>query len=671
MNVKELQTKVITRMLRLHQPEPLSSSTAQTTTSSSPPSFDPLTSGGWKVLIYDQLGSDILSPLLSVGELRRLGITLHINIKLRRDAVPDTPAIYFLSPTQPNIDALLADLSHQLYSAYHLHFTSSVPRPLLEHLASRSAETGVSGRIARVYDEYVQFVCVEEQLFHLAHSQSFVTLNDTTQTDERMSAYVDSIVDSLFSLIVTLNTLPIIRAQPDGAAALVAQRLDDRLRSHLIQRQNLFSGGMSSTGFQRPLLVLADRSLDLMAPLHHPWTYQALLNDLLGLSSNRLTLTDEATPGQPKPKPKSYDLNTNEDKFWKVNATKPFPSVAAAVQEKLTALQEEQARITKSTSAASSSLDDATADLSNAISALPKLQKRKRIVETHTNIATALLKMIKQRDIDSFFEIEQQWMNRVGIERSEVEKLVGGSGKGTLRDRVRAVLIWCLASGAKEEDVAAVRQVLTQQASEQKDGGGGSGGSAADLYALDYLKQYSFLHRLSSQPSGASSSAAAPAQPKDDSWSLLGKLANTVAKEVTAGVLAGVKNLMPTNTDLPLTRAVDGLVAGKEGGETERWAYYDPKASKGRGGAASGKGGARVGGFKECIVFVVGGGCYVEYVNLQEYAKRSGSASGGSGVGNVVYGCTDLCSPEQFLAQLRQLGEGQQAKPATAQVPPD
>ena len=666
MNVKDLQTKVITRMLRLQQPDPLSSTSGSASAStSSPPSFDPLTSGGWKVLIYDQLGSDILSPLLSVSELRRLGITLHINIKQKRDAVPDTPAVYFLSPTQPNIDALLADLSHSLYSAYHLHFTSSVPRPLLEHLAVRSAESGLSGRIARVYDEYVQFVCVDEQLFHLAHAHSFATINDTTQTDERMSAYVDTIVDSLFSLIVTLNTLPIIRAQPEGAAALVAQRLDERLRSHLIQRQNLFSGGMSSSGFQRPLLVLADRSLDLMAPLHHPWTYQALLNDLLGLSSNRLTLTDEAGPGQSKSKAKSYDLNSTDDKFWKVNAAKPFPSVAAAVQEKVDALKEEQAKVSKSTAAASTSLDDATADLSSAISALPKLQKRKRIVETHTNIATALLRAIKARDIDSFFEVEQQWMNRVAVERSEVERLVG-SGKGTLRDRVRALLIWCLASGAKEEDVAAMRQLLTQQASEQKDGGSSS--AAADLFALDYLKQYSFLHRLSTQPSAAS--AAAPSHRSDDSWSssLLGKLANTVAKEVTAGVLAGVKNLMPANTDLPLTRAVDSLLAAKEGSETERWLYFDPKASKSRGGG--GKGGARVGGFKEAIVFVVGGGCFVEYVNLHEYMKRN-SGSGGNGLGSVVYGCTDLCSPEQFLGQLRQLGEGQQTKPTTAQLPPD
>jgi hypothetical protein len=33
---------------------------------------------GWKVLIYDELGQDIISPLLTVKELRDLGVTLHV-----------------------------------------------------------------------------------------------------------------------------------------------------------------------------------------------------------------------------------------------------------------------------------------------------------------------------------------------------------------------------------------------------------------------------------------------------------------------------------------------------------------------------------------------------------------------------------------------------------------
>ena len=32
----------------------------------------------WKLLIYDRVGQDIISPLLSVQELRDLGCTLHM-----------------------------------------------------------------------------------------------------------------------------------------------------------------------------------------------------------------------------------------------------------------------------------------------------------------------------------------------------------------------------------------------------------------------------------------------------------------------------------------------------------------------------------------------------------------------------------------------------------------
>lgn len=32
----------------------------------------------WKVLIFDRVGQDIISPLISIKELRELGVTLHV-----------------------------------------------------------------------------------------------------------------------------------------------------------------------------------------------------------------------------------------------------------------------------------------------------------------------------------------------------------------------------------------------------------------------------------------------------------------------------------------------------------------------------------------------------------------------------------------------------------------
>lgn len=92
-------------------------------------------------------------------------------IKSDRQKVPDVPAIYFVAPTEENIQrickvAILAvcslrcnpppltlfsqDTSLSLYDSYHLNFTSSIPRPLLEKLALQTVKQNTVARIAKV-----------------------------------------------------------------------------------------------------------------------------------------------------------------------------------------------------------------------------------------------------------------------------------------------------------------------------------------------------------------------------------------------------------------------------------------------------------------------------------------------------------------------------------------
>ena len=75
--------------------------------------------------MYDKTGQDIIGPLLSVKELRDLGVTLHLllhsprsvlsnslkNASMRihllsRDAIPDAPCVYFCLPSEDNIQRI-------------------------------------------------------------------------------------------------------------------------------------------------------------------------------------------------------------------------------------------------------------------------------------------------------------------------------------------------------------------------------------------------------------------------------------------------------------------------------------------------------------------------------------------------------------------------------------
>ncbi len=55
--------------------------------------------------------------------------------------------------------------------------------------------------------------------------------------------------------------------------------------------------------------------------------------------------------------------------------------------------------------------------------------------------------------------------------------------------------------------------------------------------------------------------------------------------------------------------------------------------------------------FEEAIVFVIGGGNYVEYENLRAWGGRQVPTK------NIVYGCTELVNAEEFLEQLNELGK--------------
>lgn len=65
----------------------------------------------------------------------------------------------------------------------------------------------------------------------------------------------------------------------------------------------------------------------------------------------------------------------------------------------------------------------------------------------------------------------------------------------------------------------------------------------------------------------------------------------------------------------------------------------------------SGRTSKAAGPFKEAVVFLIGGGNYLEYESLSLYASRSQPPK------NILYGATDIISPEGFAQQLADLGK--------------
>jgi hypothetical protein len=146
--------------------------------------------------------------------LRTPSTDLRRHIGSQRAVIPDVPAIYLVEPTPANLQAITNDLQKGLYSAAHINFLSSIPRPLLEEFAAQAATTGTSEQIAQVYDQYLNFVVTEPDLFSLGMQKehTYWALNSAKTKDEELDRVVDRIVSGLFSVVVTSGMIPSIGA---------------------------------------------------------------------------------------------------------------------------------------------------------------------------------------------------------------------------------------------------------------------------------------------------------------------------------------------------------------------------------------------------------------------------------------------------------------------------
>jgi sec1 family domain-containing protein 1 len=121
--------------------------------------------------------------------------------------IPDVPVIYIVDPTPENLQIITSDLARNLYSPAYINFLSSIPRPLLEEFATQTATTGTAEHIAQLFDQYLNFIVSEPDLFSLGMGKStYWALNSAQTTDEEQDVTVDRVVSGLFSVVVTMGT---------------------------------------------------------------------------------------------------------------------------------------------------------------------------------------------------------------------------------------------------------------------------------------------------------------------------------------------------------------------------------------------------------------------------------------------------------------------------------
>ncbi|KAK4156544.1 protein transport protein sec1 [Chaetomidium leptoderma] len=234
----------------------------------------------WKVLVIDEAAKRIIDSSVNEDDILNHNIANIERIEDRREMNPDMDALYILSPQPHIVDCLLADFECRRYRRGFILWTGSVPDALQRRLDGARRQMAAPPELL-----FVDFYPRESHLITFRDPSSFLVLYNPLCND-LVARHLRTLASKIASICITLQEMPKIRYyQPPEHTTHEARVMCMHLARFV--QQELEGYQQWDRNFpppsQRPqsVLLITDRSADLMAPLLHEFTYQAMAHDLL------------------------------------------------------------------------------------------------------------------------------------------------------------------------------------------------------------------------------------------------------------------------------------------------------------------------------------------------------------------------------------------------------
>eukprot|EP01028_Stygiella_incarcerata_P002822 TRINITY_DN1533_c0_g1_i1.p1 TRINITY_DN1533_c0_g1~~TRINITY_DN1533_c0_g1_i1.p1 ORF type:complete len:694 (+),score=220.46 TRINITY_DN1533_c0_g1_i1:110-2191(+) len=644
-------------------------------------SFDTGVHASWKVLVYDRRGRDILAPLMTVGDLRKEGVTLHMLLHSDRLPIDDVEALYFVKPARENLDRIVQDIKNEMYARFHLRFIGGISEDEMREFSESLCREGAPySRIGTVQEQFSDFISILPNVFSQEFEGSFYRLSAPNVSEAAAEEMFVSMAKCLLSVCATKNSLPIIRAEPGGLAEEVAKHLNALIRENPLFRDHL----SAPAPHERPSVIIMDRHSDLTIPLCHPWTYGPMLWDVLGMRGGRVTchvheesaskahVSGDGTAEKKKEK-KTFELDWRADAFLQRHGGSTFEIVADAVEKEVANYREEMDEIRKKTGisveeseremekseAVDPSLEFNTKGLQSTIRNLPELRDKKKRLDMHTTLAYALLDEIQTRGLDVFAALEESILMGSVVDKKAFKKLLIEAKEPT--DKLRLFLVYYVYHQTR--DASSFRDEIKDYTEMLMSAG-------VDMRAFEALKDVlKYVHGDLLGSSGMSETSSAPsssyvfdlAGKAKESMRVLGAQLRTITTGSERSASEGVRMARIVRELVQLGSAAhrggSGSSASGSGGsssmssassakvkETENMVFLDPRFSADVVDRIQ----PSMIPSKQFIVFVVGGGSLLEYFHIKDSIRNHSDVS-------LAYGATEILSSGTFLQQLQQL----------------
>ncbi|KAF2083656.1 syntaxin-binding protein-like protein 2 [Saccharata proteae CBS 121410] len=357
--------------------------------------------GEWKVFVVDEQSRKLLDNVVNEDDILNENITNIEQIEDRRPMNKDMDVIYFLCPLPHIMDCLMADFERRRYRRTHLIWTSLLPGPVRERF-ERSAMAKEQTVLFKVLQ--IEFYPRESHLVTFRDPWSFPTLYHPS-CNNLIRMHLEQLSQKIVSVCVALGEYPTIRYyRPKGQyeASVLCSHLARFVQEEIDRYAQFHEDFPPPSNRPRGALYIVDRTMDLMAPFLHEFTYQAMAHDLLPIKDgDKTTYKVLLNEGQPDEEEKEMEIG-EKDKIWVENRHRHMKDTIEKLMGDFQKFIQENPHFTNS---------DGNANSLNAIkdmlAGLPQFQEMKGAYSLHLSMAQECMNIFQKRKLPDLASVEQ------------------------------------------------------------------------------------------------------------------------------------------------------------------------------------------------------------------------------------------------------------------------
>eukprot|EP01061_Rhynchopus_euleeides_P003596 TRINITY_DN12870_c0_g1_i4.p1 TRINITY_DN12870_c0_g1~~TRINITY_DN12870_c0_g1_i4.p1 ORF type:complete len:538 (+),score=237.67 TRINITY_DN12870_c0_g1_i4:107-1720(+) len=344
---------------------------------------------GLKILLLDEETQEMVSMCYSFTDMLKKDLYLVDQVgNPDRKRQGHLKALLYVRPTEENISLICSELRQPKYAEYLLFFANIVT----EETLARLAEADDHEVVKQVHEVFADYYPLHPYAFSVDLDKPL--LQSAALTGDTLGRTTDAIL----SVLLSIRRRPSVRFQgASSACKLLAGALSKKMQSDA----GLFEFRRSD----ECLLLLIDRCDDLVTPLLTQWTYEAMMHEEFGITKHKTKVGSE-----------EINMIPLFDSFFTDNLHSNWGDLCAAVKDIVCSYKQK-----------SDYKGDGSAENLETLKAfmdkMPELRKESIMMGKHTNIAAALSKAIKERNLLEVSELEQE-MSCGAQQRDHLERLL-------------------------------------------------------------------------------------------------------------------------------------------------------------------------------------------------------------------------------------------------------